>query len=84
MKSPKTNTLADGLIKTTSSILDGMTLKTVYLKMKKEIKTEKRGKTLNEVKPVKNISRNLKSFLEISIIQKEVLLSHKLQDHAYE
>ena len=43
----------------------------------------KRSKTLNEVKLVKNISENLHSFLEINPVQKEVL-SHKLQDHAYE
>ena len=37
-----------------------------------------------EVKPVENINKNLQSFLEISPVQKEVLLSHKLRDHAYE
>ena len=42
---------------------------------------EKRGKTLNEVKPVKNISKNLQSLLEISPMQKEVLPSYKLEDH---
>ena len=42
------------------------------------------SKTLSEVKPVKNINKNLQSFLEISPVQKEVLLSHKLWDHAYE
>ena len=44
----------------------------------------KRSKTLSEVKLVKNISKNPESFLEISPVQKEVPLSHKLQDHAYE
>ena len=45
----------------------------------------KRSKTLSKVKPVKNISKNLQiHFQEISPVQKEVLLSHKLQDHAYE
>ena len=44
----------------------------------------KRIKILSEVKPVENISKNLQSFLEIRPVQKEVLLSHKLQDHAYE
>ena len=44
----------------------------------------KRSKTLSKVKPVKNISKNLQSFLEISPMQKEVFPSHKLQDHAYE
>ena len=49
--------------------------------MKRVIDRGKRSKTMSEVKPVKNIS---KSFLEISPVQKKVLLSHKLQDHAYE
>ena len=31
----------------------------------------KRSKTLSELKPVKNISKNLQSFLEISSMQKE-------------
>ena len=44
----------------------------------------KRSKTLSEVKQVKNISKNLHSFLEISPEQKEDLPSHKLRDHAYE
>ena len=34
----------------------------------------KKSKTLSEVKPVKYISKNLQSFLEISPMQKEVLL----------
>ena len=44
----------------------------------------KRSKTLSEVKPVENISKNLQSFLEVSPLEKEVLPSHELQDHAYE
>ena len=44
----------------------------------------KRSKTLSEVKPVENIGKNLQGFLEISPMQKEVLLSHKLRDHVYE
>ena len=44
----------------------------------------KRNKTLSEVKPVENINNNLQSFLEISPMQKEVIPSHKLLDHAYE
>ena len=44
----------------------------------------KRSKTLSEVKPVEKINKNLQSFIEISSVQKEVLLSHKLRDHAYE
>ena len=45
-----------------------------------ESKTErgKRNKTLSEIKPVKNMNKNLQRFLEISSMQKEVLLSHKL------
>ena len=54
------------------------------IKTKKVIDRGKRSKTLSEVKPVENINKNLQSFLEISPVQKEVLLSHKLQDHAYE
>ena len=50
----------------------------------KKIDKGKRSKTLSKVKPVKNISKNLQSFLEISPMQKEVFPSHKLQDHAYE
>ena len=42
----------------------------------------KRSKTLSEVKPVGDISKNLQSFLEINPMQKNVLPSHKLQDHA--
>ena len=42
----------------------------------------KRSKTLSEVKQVENISKNLQSFLEIQPVQKEVLPSHELQDHA--
>ena len=52
--------------------------------MKKVIGRGKSNKTLNEVKPVENISKNPQSFLEISPVQKEVLPSYKLQDHAYE
>ena len=44
----------------------------------------KRSKTLNEVKPVDNISKNLQISVEITPVQKEVLPSDKLQDHAYE
>ena len=51
--------------------------------MKEVINREKRSKSLGEVKLVKNISKNLHSILEISPVQKEVLLSYKLQEHAY-
>ena len=46
--------------------------------MKKVIDRGKRTKTLSEVKPVENISKNPQSFLEISPVQKEILPSHKL------
>ena len=55
-----------------------------HAKQKKVIDRGKRSETLSEVKPVEDINKNLKSFLEISPVQKEVLLSHKLKDHAYE
>ena len=73
LKSPKTNTLADGLIERTSSMLDEIESKPCT-KMKKMIDRGKKSKTLCGVKPVKNISRNLRSFLEISPMQKKVLL----------
>ena len=41
----------------------------------------KRSKTLSEVKPVENISKNPQSFVEIIPVQKKVLPSHKLQDY---
>ena len=44
----------------------------------------KRSKTLSKVNIVKNISKNLQSFLEIRPVQKEVLSSLNLWDHAYE
>ena len=71
------------MIERTSSMLDEIESKTVH-KDKEVIDRGKRSKTLSEVKPVENISKNLQSFLEISPVQKEVLPSHKLRDHAYE
>ena len=53
------------------------------IKKKKTIDGGKRSKTLSEVKPVENISKNPQSFLEISPVQKEVVPSHKLRDHAW-
>ena len=50
-------------------------------KTKKVIDRGKRSKKLSEVKPIEN-SKNLQSFLEISPVQKNVLPSHKLRDHA--
>ena len=71
------NALADGLIQHRWNRIKNCT------KVKKVIDRGKRCKTLNEVKPVKNISKNQPSFLKISPVQKEVPPSHKLQDHAY-
>ena len=51
------------------------------MKAKKVIDRGKRSKTLSEIKSVKNISNNLKSFLEISAEQNEVFPSHKLPHH---
>ena len=68
LKSPKTKTLADGLIEITSSMLDE-----AESKMKKVNDRGKRSKTLSEVKPLESINKNLESFVEISPVQKEVL-----------
>ena len=62
-------------------MLDEKELKT---RTKKVIDRGERSKTLSEVKPVENINKNLQSFLEVSPVQKEVFLSHKLRDHPYE
>ena len=51
---------------------------------KKVINRRKRSKTLSEVKLIENKCKNPQSFLQLSPVQKEVLLSHELQDHAYE
>ena len=51
---------------------------------KKVINRGKRSKTLSEAKLIENISKNPQSFVDISPVQKEVFLSHKLQGHAYE
>ena len=42
--------------------------------MKKVIDRGTRSKGLSKVKPVENVSKNLQSFLEISYMQKKVLL----------
>ena len=62
-------------------MLDEIESKTVH-KEKKVVHRGKRNKTLSEVKPVENISKKLQSFLDISPMQKEVLPSQKLRDHA--
>ena len=56
-------------------MLDEIESKTVH---KDEGKRGKRTKTLGEGKPVENISKNPQRFVEISPVQKEVLLSHKM------
>ena len=73
LKSPKTKTLADGLIERTSTMLHEIESKTMH-KDKEGNRWRKKSKTLGEVKPVKNVSKNLQSFLETSPVQKEVLL----------
>ena len=40
------------------------------IKTRKVIDRGKRSKTLSEVKPVKNVSKNMQSFLEIRPVQK--------------
>ena len=52
-------------------MLDEIESKTVH-KDKKGDQKRKRSKTLSEAKPVENISKNSKSFLEKSPMQKEV------------
>ena len=65
---------------------DEVESQTVHLctETKKVIDRGKRSKTLSKINPVKNLSKNLQSFLETSSVQKELLFSHKLRDHAYE
>ena len=53
-------------------MLDEIESKTV-LKDEEDIYRGKRTKTLNEVKQVENISKNLESFFEVSPLLKEVL-----------
>ena len=69
------------LLERTSSMLDEIGSKTVQNDRESD---QPRKKTLSEIKLVENVSKNLKSFLEITPVQKKVLISHKLQDHAYE
>ena len=57
IKSQKANTLADELIKKTSSMLDEIASETVQ-KDGEGDQWEKRSKTLSEVKLVPNISEN--------------------------
>ena len=53
-------------------------------KDKQVINRGKRSKTRSEVIPVEDISKNAQSFLEISLVEKEVLPSQTLRDHTYE
>ena len=55
-------------------------IKNSAVKTKKVIDRGKRSITLSEVKPVENITKNLKSFLEINPVQKKVHPPHKLRD----
>ena len=66
------STLAYGLIERTSSMLAKIESKTVP--KDEVINRRKRSTTLSEVKQVKNIRKNLQTFLEISPVEKEVLL----------
>ena len=79
----KHNTLTERLVESSSSMLDEIASRTVH-KDKESDLLRKRNKTLNEVKPVETISKNLQSLLEISLMQNEVLPSDKLQEHAHE
>ena len=53
------------------------------IKTQKVIDGEKRSKALNKVNPTENINKNPQSSLNISLVQKEVFLSHTLKEHTY-
>ena len=57
---------------------------TQCIKTKKVTDRGKRSKTLNKVKPVKNIIKESKEFSGDNFRAKEVVPLHKLQDHVYE
>ena len=63
------NTLANGLIERTSSMLDKKESKTVH-NDEGDLRG-KRSKTLSEVKLVGNICKNLQSFLEIVLCKRK-------------
>ena len=77
-KPPRTNTLADGLMKRTSSMLDEIEWKIVHVDeegglrnwgtelKRKKMNWGKRSKTMSGVKPVENISKNLQFFINKS------------------
>ena len=75
--------LAHGLMKRTWSMLDEIESKTVQKDWEGDHRG-KRNKTLSEIKPVENTTKNMQSFLEVSSLQDELLVSHKLQDYTYE
>ena len=54
------------------------------IKTEKVIDRGKGSKILSEVRSFEKVSKNLQSLLVIRPLQKEVLPSHKLQDHACE
>lgn len=62
LKFPKANTLADGLIERTLSMLDKQYQK---LRKKKRTMIDRLNKIMSRVKPVENINENPQSFLEI-------------------
>ena len=55
----------------TSSMLDETESKTIQKDEKGD--PQRKKKTMSEVKPVENISKNLQTFLKISPVQREVL-----------
>ena len=61
-------------------MLDEIESKTELCITMKVIDREKKSNTISEDKSVENISKKPQSFLEMSPVEKEVFLSHKLQD----
>ena len=62
-------------------MLDEIASKTVH---KDQVANRgKRSITLSEVNPVKIVSKNLQSFLEVSPVKKELVHSRKLQHHHF-
>ena len=78
LQSPKTKTLADKLTERISSMLDEIKSKTMH-KDEEGDGWRIKSKTLSQLKPVKNISKNLQSFLEISSVQKEAPESFRIK-----
>ena len=77
LKSPKTNTLADELMERILSMLDEIELKA--MQNHQEGDQKKKSETLSEVRIIEKV--RICSFL--CPMQKEVLPSFKLKDHAY-